>query len=293
MLPSFIGIGAPKAGTTWLSKCLEEHPQIFIPKAKELMFFDYLYDKDKISEYENVFPDNSQFTAMGEISPNYLSSQYAPERIKEYNPNVKLFVSLRSPVDQIYSYYWHTYRQNVWLKDLEKLSFEEAIEQYQDFFLKHSFYMKHLKRWLEYFDSDQIHIIIYDDIINQPQVVIKNLYSFLEVDNTFIPSSCQKRDLSVRQGTSPKNHLAGKLHAFVYQKLVIHVYNPLCKRFGYQAIANLKEYLKFRQLMHSIFYQKGYPEMSLKVRNNLKSKFVDEVQQLSNLINRDLRYWIQ
>lgn len=293
MLPSFIGIGAPKTGTTWLAKCLAEHPEVFVAKSKETMFFDYLYDQDKISEYESIFPDNLQFVAMGEITPAYLGSEYAAERIKKHIPNVKLFVSLRNPVDQIYSYYWHAYRQNVWRKDLARLSFEEAIDRYQKFFLKHSFYMKHLKKWLEYFDFSQIHIIIYDDIINQPQVVMKNLYSFLGVDNSFIPTSCKKRDLSVRQGTSPKNNLAGKIHAFVYKQLVIHAYNPLCDIFGHQAMANLKEYLKFRQLMHSIFYQKGYPKMSLRVRNDLKSKFIDEVEQLSTFINRDLTYWVK
>lgn len=293
MLPNFIGIGAPKTGTTWLFKCLVEHPQIFIPKVKELMFFDYLYDKNKIPEYESAFPENSEFTAMGEISTNYLSSEYAAERIKQHNPNVKLFVSLRNPVDQIYSYYWHAYRQNVWLKDLERMSFEEAINQYQDFFLKHAFYMKHLKKWLEYFDTSQIHIIIYDDIINHPEIVMKNLYSFLEVNNDFIPNSLKKRDSSVRQGISPKNYLFGKIHSSLYQQLVIYAYNPLCDLFGYQRIGKLKEYLKFRELMQLIFYQESYPQMPLQVRNDLKKKFVAEIEQLSGFVNRDLTYWLQ
>lgn len=293
MLPSFIGIGAPKTGTTWLYKCLAEHPQIFIPVNKEVMFFDYLYDENKITKYESLFPERSQFIATGEISANYFSSEYAASRIKKHHPNVKLFVSLRNPIDQIYSCYWQAYRQNVWLKDLEKLSFEEAIDRYQDFFFKHSFYSKHLKKWLQYFDRDQIHIIIYDDIVNQPEDVIKSLYNFLGVDPTFVPSSFQKQDLSVRKGTSPKSNFAAKIHALIYQKLVIHFYNPLCDIVGHQTMAKLKELVKFRQLMHLFFYQKGYPEMSFKVRDNLKNKFMDEVEELSGFLNRDLTYWVQ
>jgi hypothetical protein len=40
MLPDFIGIGAQKAGTTWLHRNLQAHPRIWMPKEKELHYFD-------------------------------------------------------------------------------------------------------------------------------------------------------------------------------------------------------------------------------------------------------------
>ena len=40
MFPDFIGIGAQKAGTTWLHRNLQAHPQIWMPKEKELHYFD-------------------------------------------------------------------------------------------------------------------------------------------------------------------------------------------------------------------------------------------------------------
>lgn len=39
----FLGIGAEKAGTTWLAKQLERHPQIFVTPHKEIHYFDDLY----------------------------------------------------------------------------------------------------------------------------------------------------------------------------------------------------------------------------------------------------------
>jgi len=36
MLPNFLGIGAQRAGTTWVYHCLREHPQIFLPDKKEI-----------------------------------------------------------------------------------------------------------------------------------------------------------------------------------------------------------------------------------------------------------------
>ena len=38
--PDFICIGAQKAGTAWLSQCLQAHPDLWNPGIKELHFFD-------------------------------------------------------------------------------------------------------------------------------------------------------------------------------------------------------------------------------------------------------------
>jgi hypothetical protein len=40
VFPDFVGIGAQKAGTTWLSYNLQLHPEIWMPKIKELHYFN-------------------------------------------------------------------------------------------------------------------------------------------------------------------------------------------------------------------------------------------------------------
>ena len=40
MRPDFIGIGAQKAGTTWLSRNLQAHPEVWMPPIKEVHYFD-------------------------------------------------------------------------------------------------------------------------------------------------------------------------------------------------------------------------------------------------------------
>ena len=39
-LPTFLGIGAQKAGTTWLESNLRKHPDIYMPPRKEIHYFD-------------------------------------------------------------------------------------------------------------------------------------------------------------------------------------------------------------------------------------------------------------
>ena len=51
MYPDFIGIGAQKAGTTWLSHNLQIHPQIWMPSLKEIHYFD-----EKLNDPPNLLP---------------------------------------------------------------------------------------------------------------------------------------------------------------------------------------------------------------------------------------------
>lgn len=53
-LPSFLVIGATKAGTTWLYQRLTQHPELWLPPVKELHYFDTLYPFDKSqTEFNN------------------------------------------------------------------------------------------------------------------------------------------------------------------------------------------------------------------------------------------------
>jgi len=41
--PDFLGIGAQKAGTTWLHLNLRRHPGVWLPPVKELQYFNEIY----------------------------------------------------------------------------------------------------------------------------------------------------------------------------------------------------------------------------------------------------------
>ena len=55
-LPTFLGIGAPRAGTTWLNTLLSSHPDVYMPtRREEVRFFDRDYDFG-LGWYESFFP---------------------------------------------------------------------------------------------------------------------------------------------------------------------------------------------------------------------------------------------
>lgn len=291
MLPNFIGIGAPKSGTTWLFQCLQKHPEIFLASVKETHFFDFFFDENNISGYEENFRNSNYAKAIGEVTATYLASTQAPERIKKYMPDAKLIVNLRNPFDQVYSHYWHLLRQNFHESDCQRWSFEQAIERYEERLIKPAMYSKHLKKWLEYFDKSQIHLIFYEEIKQDPYRLLHDLYSFLEVSKDFMPESLLNQGTSVRQGVSPRNPLLSQAHSVIYQNLNEYVYAPLKKAVGVRRSSTLKDSLKVRQIMQFFFYRSGYPKMNSGTRSILKRHFSQDIQELEILTGRSLSHW--
>jgi Sulfotransferase domain len=293
MVPNFIGIGAPKAGTTWLSLCLKEHPQVFVAERKETNFFDYQTIESRMPEYEAHFADSSGFAAIGEISTRYLTSTRAPERIRAIIPDARLFVSLRNPIDQVYSHYWHLLRQNFHEWDHRRLpgSFEEALQSYEDKLLRPAFYYQHLQPWLSRFERAQLLVIFYDDIRAQPRQVLKTLYRFLEVDSDFEPRSVGETGAAARRGTSPRSLRLGRIQASLYNHLNRRLYYPFKKLVGIRTAEQIKNMFKVREILEAIFQRKGYPPMQPETRAALRRRFDEDIRGLMELTGRDLSHW--
>ena len=109
--PNFLVVGAQRAGTTLMHRMLALHPEVYIPKQqKEIHFFDHHY-AGGVRWYGEFFPvDRDGFTALGEVTPSYLSHPNVPERIREFDPDMRLIALLRNPVARIWSAYHHLRR---------------------------------------------------------------------------------------------------------------------------------------------------------------------------------------
>src|SRR6188474_1187691 len=76
MLPTFIGIGAQRAGTTWAYNCLAQHPDVYMSGKKELHFF-YAHYSRGLAWYASQFAAAGDAVARGEISPDYMYNREA------------------------------------------------------------------------------------------------------------------------------------------------------------------------------------------------------------------------
>ncbi len=108
--PSFIIIGAQKAGTTALYNYLEQHEDLIGSDPKEVHFFDS-EENLNYKKYRRHFPKKGvRSKQYFEASPRYLYFPGTAERLQKYNPEFKLIVSLRDPVSRAYSA-WNMYQQ--------------------------------------------------------------------------------------------------------------------------------------------------------------------------------------
>jgi hypothetical protein len=97
--PHFLGIGAQKAGTTWVFENLRLHPEIFMPPPKEIHFFDREYPRGS-GWYGDLFKDAAT-KICGEITPAYAILNSAEiGQIATFLPDVKIFFIIRNPMER-------------------------------------------------------------------------------------------------------------------------------------------------------------------------------------------------
>ena len=190
----FIGIGAPKCGTTWLSAQLDAHPQIGFAPDKEVYYFAdtiarriagqelHCFDRG-VAWYHKQFPALAgAITCRGEFCPSYLYSEEAAARIAAYRPDIKLLVCLRPPAEMIYSWYW--YGRNAVVTSLPE-SFEEMMKN--PFLRDLGCFARHLRPYLDRFAANNILVVQFDAIRRDPDRVRRGVYEFLGVAADFKP----------------------------------------------------------------------------------------------------------
>ena len=199
VLPDFIIIGTVRSGATSLYYNICEHPSVLSADYDEIGFFDSNFHLG-IEWYRSMFPTKKEmddvkketgFAITGEDTPFYFWKKEAAKRIYDMNQNSKILSIFRNPVDRAYS----NYNISVIAKT-ENLTFEDAIDEEIDFLSKHSFresvdrrrsylakgiYEEQIKIWMEIFSKKQIHLLSTEDMSNNPQNTLQDIFKFLDI----------------------------------------------------------------------------------------------------------------
>jgi len=174
-LPDFLFIGPDKSGSTWLYRLLLEHPQCYIPPAKDLYFFDRYYHKG-LPWYSRFFKQAGKLgICSGEICHDYLYSTEAMKRIRRDLPDVKLITILREPVERSYSHYLYLKRSG--LTNLSAMEAVQTLPQVVD----HSCYFKFLSEYFKCFHERQILVMDFDSLKHDPQAFASQITTFLGI----------------------------------------------------------------------------------------------------------------
>jgi|tagenome__1003787_1003787.scaffolds.fasta_scaffold20827250_2 hypothetical protein len=184
-LPTFIVIGAMKAGTTSLFHYLGNHDQIFMSKIKELDFFVAESNWSRgLDWYRHQFAGAGDAVARGEASTLYTKyPQYdgVPERIAQVLPGVRLVYVVRDPVVRMRSHYQHRVKNGA-----EKAPPEVALLE-EPTYLACSSYGMQLERYLDHFPREQILVVTSESLLRDRRPTVRQVYEFLGVDATTVP----------------------------------------------------------------------------------------------------------
>jgi len=281
----FLGIGAPKAGTTKVADFLAAHPQICLSEPKEVHYFNefisYIHQQKNpnfekpLSWYEKHFLHAKKGQKVGEFCTGYLYDQQAIHQIKKLFPTIKLIACIRHPVERAYSQYiMHRY----YFKK-ETRSFEEVIRAEKEYIGKSLFY-KQLKPYFDNFEASQLLILQLEDIQQNPKNVTERLYQFLEVDKTFVPSNLKEKSNAAK---AVKFSFVSKLMGYFSAAMIALRLSFLLKW--------LKEKGLRKWVLNWNSTPMDYPPMKPETRAYLNSIFRTDIEQLEDLLNLDLSHW--
>ena len=293
-LPNLLIVGAAKCGTTSLHNYLKQHSDIFMTEHKEPHFLiNSEIGEDRVhkavtslEEYKKMFKTEGKYKYKGESSVMYLAfPEFSIKNIKKYlDPDVKIIIMLRNPIERAFAGYLHNLRYN----PSEDLSFEEAFDKSEERYhqvgdmtpdtryLQVGNYHFQVESFMTMF-NDNVHVIMYDDYINDIDLCLSNLFDFLAIDKVSIDTSKKHmvggwvfKSKFLRNLFIPKNNLKSLL------KIVL-------------ASKKIRESIKQKMMNISIVET---PCISEEMHKKLTEYYRNDIDNLSKLLNRELNHWI-
>ena len=273
----FIGIGARKSATTWLYENLVAHPQIATPgvSKKEVDYFSTHHARGD-AWYHSHF--DSSGPLVGEFSVSYFADPQVPCRVHRYNPQMRMILSLRNPVDRLLSEHLFEIQRGRTKADVD---FWQAFEE-SPLYVNQGMYATHLQRWLEYFDLKNLHIVLFDDIQTAPKDVLTSTLTFLGADPTL-----QRRTL-------PPKNVATTYRSGRFRKVTHRLGRQTLRHLGPTPFRILQR-TGLPRLAHRLNERpadKSAVNIDVDDRKRLAEFFVDEIETLGSLIGRDLSSWL-
>jgi len=285
--PNLFIVGAPKCGTTSLYAYLCEHPQIFMSPIKEPQFFaeDRRGERRRIRKLENYlkcFAGAGDEPVVGEASTAYFASPRAPFLIKEFAPDARIIIMLRSPVDKMYSRYGDARFTN----QEPHPAFSDAIDaelangpSFGLGYINSSRYAEHVETYFRVFGRERVHVILYEDFKDRTAQLYAEVLRFLGAQAT------TKSDFPILNAS--RRARSALLQEFVrcppepLRRLARSVLSQPARR-------RIRDWCSRINLIYA-----PQPPLDREFRNRLYSFFEDDIRQLGMLIGRDLSCWLK
>ena len=287
--PNFFFVGHTRSGTTSLKEELEQHPEIFFYYAKSWQKpngpfgfeSSFKNDEEFLEEFRGV-----KEKRVGQKRGDYLSCPWAAERIKKFSPNAKIIMTLRNPIDVMYSLHaTMLYRETV--EDIE--DFGEALKMEEERKKKYGYkvipkkyhphmlyretvrYSQQVKRYFELFGEENVKVTIFDEYIKNKSSILRDILKFLDVDEDF-----EIKHLNTNAG---RKYRSRTIHSAV-----------MTNKFGVRGVLrNIPGSAKIYRKINNNEFKRKTLEPSL--RKSLQDDLKKEIDELSLMLKKDLSYW--
>ena len=269
--PTFIVVGPPRTGTSWLHKVLESHATLPSP-SKETRFFDLHFHRG-FDWYRWHFPRHRR-GPVGEVAPTYFASPEARQHIADTIPEAKIVFIFRNPVERAVSLYRLKLAYGMY-----RWSFAEALQRDPEL-INSGLYWTNLCAWRKLFPDQQLLVMVYDDLASDPQAFVGTIASFIGVENLTIPQSQLKRVFSTERMTRPRNYFATRTAT---------AFADWCKsRRLDHLVASVRDSALIKLFLGG---GESLPKLPPETLQSLAELFMPEVEALELHLGRNLEAW--
>ncbi len=294
VVPTFIIAGVARCATTSLYHYMKQHPDIGFPSQKEPKYFsslsltfphkgigddtvDNIIIKDK-ERYFRLFDKLNSFKAIGEASSDYLYfHKYTVDAIKKELGDIPIIFSIRNPVERAYSAY-----NNLLRDGRETLKFMEALDAEEERMEDNWDWMWAYKGGglyadaIEHFQNEftNVKVVLFDDLEEDSNKVVKEIFEFLEVDPTITVNGETKYSHSGKPKNAFVAMLTGRNNKVVYALR--------------RAVMSLVPRSLLEKVASKMLKKDDTPSEE---KEYLQNYFHADIEKLESLIGRDLGNW--
>ena len=300
-LPEVFVVGAPKAGSTAVHAALATHPSLHMSTPKEPKYFmcgdqpppaqhgpgdahsrkEWIWRRD---DYERLFDRAPEGGLRGESTPFYLWDTGAHVRLAAAVPDARLIAVVRDPVDRAYSNWTHLwsdgYEPERDLLRAVELEPERVAAGWAPFwrYVGLGRYGEQLQHLLTHFPAEQVHVIRYRELVDEPATTLDGIARFLDIDPSRF-GAIRGENVTSWVPDSLVNELLRRtvrLGAWAGQYPPPQVWRAV--------EAPLRAALRRSRVPR--------PELTVPQRRSLQRHFVEDVELLGDLTGRDFRDWL-
>ncbi len=298
-LPDLYVVGAPKAGTTSVAGWLAGHPDVFWSTPKEPFYWaaDYPrmrehYGFASRAAYERLYSsaDAKAATVRGDGSTTYLYSRRAVPAILRAAPRARFIVCLRDPVDLLVSYHrTQLVALNedepdfgvAWRRSLAgRLPATDPLDPKLVDYPLVGRLGEAFARLLEQVSRDRVHVVVFDDLVAEPDTCWESVAEFVGLDPTARPSLDARNRSDQTYRSAALRRLTHRPPAVLERP--VHRLRQWSRSTALPGVAAVK-----RRMWREEALPRARPEDRLEVAVQLR----DDVGRLGELLGRDLSHW--